>query len=70
VDFVLAERGVYGARLTGGGFGGCVIALVDEASFEAIADGIAQRYATHIGFSPVCYRVAAEAGASDIQIPR
>ncbi len=70
VDFALAERGVYGARLTGGGFGGCVIALVDEASFEAIADGIAQRYAEHIGFSPVCYRVAAEAGASDIEIAR
>jgi len=70
VDFALAERGVYGARLTGGGFGGCVIALVDEASFEAVADGISHHYAEYIGFSPVCYRVAAEAGASDIELGR
>jgi galactokinase len=27
-----ATPGVYGARLTGGGFGGCVVALADEAS--------------------------------------
>ena len=70
VDFALAERGVCGARLTGGGFGGCVIALVEEANFEAVADGITQRYAKHIGFAPVCYRVAAEAGASDIEMAR
>jgi galactokinase len=27
VDDLLAQRGVYGARMTGGGFGGCVVAL-------------------------------------------
>ena len=34
----LAEKGVYGARMTGGGFGGCAIALVDAARLEAVAD--------------------------------
>ena len=70
VDFALAERGVCGARLTGGGFGGCVIALVEEARLETVADSISQRYAKHSGFSPVCYRVAAEVGASDIEMAR
>ena len=29
VEELLATPGVFGARMTGGGFGGCVVALVD-----------------------------------------
>jgi galactokinase len=32
VDRLVATRGVYGARLTGGGFGGCVVALVEPGT--------------------------------------
>ena len=35
VEELLATPGVFGARMTGGGFGGCVVALLDaEASVE------------------------------------
>ncbi|MBL8027890.1 MAG: galactokinase, partial [Fibrobacteres bacterium] len=34
VDNALSISGVYGARMTGGGFGGCMIALLDESSVE------------------------------------
>ena len=66
VDTALAEKGVYGARMTGGGFGGCAIALVDVARLEAVADAVSRRYAEHIGFAPSCYRARAEAGAREI----
>ncbi|MEX0846183.1 MAG: hypothetical protein WD023_00255, partial [Ilumatobacteraceae bacterium] len=36
VDRVAAMRGVYGARMTGGGFGGCIVALTEPG---ALADG-------------------------------
>jgi galactokinase len=36
VEQLSARRGVYGARMTGGGFGGCVVALTDPG---ALADG-------------------------------
>ena len=42
----IAERspGVYGARLTGGGFGGAIVALADHEMARETADGIAAEY--------------------------
>ena len=34
VDALLATPGVYGARMTGGGFGGCVVALTEPAALS------------------------------------
>ncbi len=39
--------GVYGARMTGGGFGGCAIALVDEGAVDALTDAIKRDYDAH-----------------------
>ncbi len=36
VSALIVERGVYGARMTGGGFGGCVVALTEPG---ALSDG-------------------------------
>ena len=46
----LVAGGAYGARMTGGGFGGCVIALVDV---EGVDDAVAAaRRAAHDGGFP------------------
>jgi galactokinase len=39
------EPGVYGARLTGGGFGGSIVALTDEPNAAGAAERIAAAYA-------------------------
>jgi galactokinase len=36
VDELVASPGVYGARMTGGGFGGCVVAICEPG---ALTDG-------------------------------
>jgi galactokinase len=43
------QAGALGARMTGGGFGGCVIALVDAAVVDTVADAVRQsvRHAGH-----------------------
>ena len=45
VRIAQAEPGVYGARLTGGGFGGSIVALTDESNAAGAAGRIAAAYA-------------------------
>ncbi|WP_174534833.1 galactokinase [Micromonospora chalcea] len=44
VEAALAA-GAYGARMTGGGFGGCVLALVDTDAADAVAAAVTETYA-------------------------
>ena len=44
--------GCYGARLTGAGFGGCTIQLVERASAEAFAELLATKYFDATGIPP------------------
>ncbi|MDZ4700478.1 MAG: galactokinase [Rhodothermales bacterium] len=44
VDTALDTEGVYGARLTGAGFGGCVVALVEARGVPAIQQQIGEAY--------------------------
>ena len=66
IELATVQRGVYGAKMTGGGFGGCVIALVETDQIEAVADSISGQYGDRIGGAPWCYRVQAGAGAREI----
>lgn len=44
VELCREEPNVYGARLTGGGFGGSIVALAEKGSAQAIALRVAGRY--------------------------
>ena len=44
VDILSGMVGVAGARLTGGGFGGCVIALVNDERIAAVRSALGERY--------------------------
>ncbi len=39
-----AQAGVYGSRITGGGFGGCVVALIESARLAEIKSAVADAY--------------------------
>ena len=55
--------GAYGARMTGGGFGGCVLALVDDDRADAVAEAVRAAYADAGYASPAAFRTAAHDGA-------
>jgi galactokinase len=56
--------GAYGARMTGGGFGGCVLALIDADRAEATTDAVAAAYAKHGFPSPTPLLAVPSAGAT------
>jgi galactokinase len=60
----LIEAGAVGARLTGAGFGGAVVALCEAGAAEAVAHAAAERYAAETGIEPASWvtRAAAAAG--------
>jgi galactokinase len=49
------ERGVIGCRMTGGGFGGCAVALVRSQAVAAISHEIEQSYTEHTGREPALF---------------
>jgi galactokinase len=62
----LVDAGALGARLTGAGFGGCVVALTSESEAEAIAARACERYRARTGHEPDPFIVRATDGAGEI----
>lgn len=58
-----ARAGALGARMTGGGFGGCVIALVPDARVDAVGDAVVQAVRDAGYPDPAITRTYAGAGA-------
>ena len=64
VTIARSNEGCHGARMTGAGFGGCAVALVESAAAAEIARDVAHRYTAAHGLAPAVYVTAAVEGAS------
>ena len=64
VESARACEGVYGARMTGGGFGGCAIVLAEAARAEAIGEAIAGAFEGRFGRRCPVFATRAGPGAS------
>ncbi len=64
VEIARTVPGVYGARMTGGGFGGCIVALCKAAAVEPLTAAIAKEYpAKAKGKQATTFSTVASAGA-------
>ena len=61
IDEVIGASG--GVRMTGGGFGGCVVALTPKESVAEITTAIDKQYHARTGYEPTLYICSAEQGA-------
>jgi galactokinase len=61
---ICALGGVYGCRMTGGGFGGCCVALVKAGAADAIAKKIAADYQAKTGIAAAIFASRPAAGAT------
>ena len=67
VEIASAQRGVIGARMTGGGFGGCTINLVESAVVEALKRSIAAEYYLRTGLTPEIYVSPSSDGVQQVE---
>lgn len=64
VEIVKAELGTAGGvRMTGGGFGGCIVALMPEDRVEQVKAAVAEKYQAQTGIKETFYVCKASAGA-------
>lgn len=68
VDAALGVEGVYGARLTGGGFGGCTVNLVSPPAVERFEERLTSAYRERFGITPVFYNCKPAAGAGPVAL--
>jgi galactokinase len=62
--------GVYGCRMTGGGFGGCTVSLVKTAAVETIADMIQRSYHRETGLDAAMFISRPAEGAASLPVAR
>ena len=62
VELAAGCHGVLGARMTGGGFGGCTINLVKRDGFESFREKITADYRTETGIDAEVYAVSSDDG--------
>ena len=67
-DLSLTVDGVLGARLVGGGWGGCIVALVEAGCEEAFAKRVAPAYERATGLTPEIFVCHTSAGAGVVAV--
>ncbi|MEC1258934.1 galactokinase [Bacillus swezeyi] len=61
------QDGVLGARMTGAGFGGCAIAIVEKESADDVKKNVSAVYRKTVGYEATFYTAAIGDGAKEIE---
>ena len=71
LDFLVEEamkvKGVYGARMTGGGFGGCIVAIVQPRAVDPLREHLQSAYPKKFRKEPTVFATTATGGASVLE---
>jgi galactokinase len=67
VECAQAQSSCYGARMTGAGFGGCAVALVQEKNTQEFVDAVSASYRKKSGLKANIYVCKASEGASVVK---
>jgi galactokinase len=70
VEIATGIRGVAAARMTGGGFGGCTVNLVEPGATDALRDALERDYVARTGLMPKVHVVHAAPGAGLVRAPQ
>jgi galactokinase len=67
VDTALHLEGVFGSRMTGGGFGGCTVTMLRPDAVPHFSERIAEAYRTRFSVTPAVYSCKPSAGAGEVK---
>jgi galactokinase len=70
IEAARAVEGTAGARLTGAGWGGCIVALVHQDAVSDFEAQVSRRYREAIGWEPRIFACRAGGGAEQISNPQ
>ena len=68
VEIAHRQEGCIGARMTGAGFGGCAVALVERTAAASFTASVTEAYRAATGLTPALYVSTAQPGASAIAV--
>jgi len=68
VEIAAAQPGLIGARMTGGGFGGCTINLVRADAVDEFRRKVPAEYLNQTGLTPEIYVTPASSGAQQVSV--
>mmetsp|Transcript_5944 Transcript_5944/g.12938 ORF Transcript_5944/g.12938 Transcript_5944/m.12938 type:complete len:529 (-) Transcript_5944:69-1655(-) len=66
VELAREFDGVYGSRMTGGGFGGCTVTLVEKEKASDLIDYLREKYKEAVDIDCVCFETSPCSGAREI----
>ncbi|MDP9169367.1 MAG: galactokinase, partial [Acidobacteriota bacterium] len=66
VDTAVGITGCYGARMTGGGFGGCTVNLIAPGTLDQFREEIVARYRERFAITPAVFKCLPSEGAREI----
>lgn len=64
--FETLKAGAVGARMTGAGFGGCIVSIVDNGLVDKLIEEVRINYTNKVGYEPSFYLVEPSDGTSKI----
>jgi galactokinase len=71
LDFLVEQamqiKGIYGSRMTGGGFGGCTVSLVQPRHVENFTKTIEEAFEKKFKVKPIVFATAAASGVSVLE---
>lgn len=67
VELARQCRGVFGSRMTGGGFGGCTVNLVEAEAAGSVKAEVSRNYQSATGITPEIYICTAADGAGEVK---
>ena len=65
VEIASGVEGVFGSRMTGGGFGGCTVSLVEPRAVDALRAAVSEEYPARTG-KEARFHVFAPAGGAEV----